>query len=186
MYQNYLADHVGVDFPYSTPAYANNAARHLRLVNAVGFPRSGLACVVSGTGVASQFSSLAVGVSDAERRGRMVLSYKLSLLHLGTPAFCTVAVADVQSVGPLSIGTVVPFAAAADVRWSVLANTGAACNAEGRLLVDTRIDSATPGVDTRTFLFGAWMTVSAATMEFAGSIDCRLVSSEDTFFQPSK
>jgi len=195
MLQNYVADQIRGLSPFVASPSVVNPTPHLRATGVSPALESRLCGRYTFTPAVNDYSGLSVGVVDPDFLGPMVLSYSMSwVVSGGTPLVAYPFVLDRQATVPLGAGNLVAFAAAANELWSFadpVGSLGAAAvlagGFRGRMLVDTRITSATPGITVREFLVGFCIRYSAATLvDLAYSLDIRLHARDKRFLQPSK
>jgi len=191
MFQNILADQVfgpavadssfAVPTAVTVPVVKTVAAAVPYKARYVGF--------INPTLVATDYVGFAVGVSDPQRRGKMVLSYSITVKDLSASTLnlqCAPVVLDRQGVAALGANVNVNVAPAADLAWMVPGAYLDRLSACGRLLVDTSITSATPGITTREFFVGATLLGAAGAHRLLIDLQVYLYADQDPFFQPFK
>lgn len=196
MFQNYRADHIaktvaqaGVvvdDLANPSVKVNGGATPYVKRINGRN----------QGTS-SNVWLGAAVSVYDPELRGPMVLSFQFAVIGKANAIRALPVVFDNQASTHYAAGASVPIAAATDFQsyfpnFDVAAFEHAASGTAmicgmGRCLVNTSIETATGGVVARDFGVGVAMELAAAgAYDTHWSLQCRLHSTDELVFQPSK
>lgn len=189
MFQNLVSDQI------FAPAPADNALTFAAGLTAPTFEVAAASLaykaryvgILNPTLVLNDWYGIGVGVSDPELRGPMVLSYSIGLSGAASgQTSITGFVLDRQAATPLAAGAQVTIAPATDLAWSFPPTERLSLACRGRMLVNSSIVSATPGVTTREFLAGFALTASAGAVRLFVDIAIELYADQTAFFQPFK
>lgn len=192
MYQDLVAVHVSKIAPVDAQALVQTANKSF-FVSMAPQPYEARATFnLTGTAVA-QWAGAGVLVVDPEQRGKMVLSWEAAFYGEGGCTGIMPLVIDRQGVASSVAGTQIPLiGSGADVEFAVPQASDASGTARwssrssGRMLVDTSITSATPGITTREFGVSLSALLTAGASDIVGYVHARLYNESEQFFQPLK
>lgn len=195
MFQNYITDHIAKTATLRSGYQpARLATPHFRTMYAAQRYRADITLDGSiDTNANYSYASFGLAVADPEMRGPMILSYQMAFTIRGFATELTPFLLDFQSSTPLVDNSGIQFTDLnADDCVLFLPPTSVASDtvcgniaAVGRVLVDTRLDSAVSGTLYRSFIVGLNCKADAP-LPIKGSLSVSLHHADARFFQPAK
>ena len=191
MFQDLVTDHLGKFTPTYSNVYNATANRSFRNTLAVANNELVVCGNLGGTPTAGQWVLVGGMVSDPDFVGPCVFSYEAVAMGNTSPLAFFPVLLDRQGAAATPAGTNYTFQNTTDFGWSVPScdiTAGAAwrMQARGRRLVDTRLQSATPGITVREFGVSLAVQLPATVTEISFLISCRLYKDQAAFYQPGK
>jgi len=196
MFQNFVADHISRSTAVTALSFSDNVGYVVKMAKASAAYENRAADRINGT---STNANLGIGipVHDPELRGPMVLSWRFAVYGTAnSPVFALPGVFDYQQNGNLGAAAQFTLGSVTDMQLEYppvdlyvvnrIAGGRVAVAGQGRMLVNTNIETATSGVDARDFGIGVIVQHTAGDYDLHVSLQARLHANDYHVHQPRK